>query len=182
MSLYDDIFGGGGKSKINSKRKGDRNEREVAKLLTKWTGQKFIRTPSSGGIATRLGSMSVNAAFCGDVSCVDQNFEFHFTVETKHYKSLALSKELRSNSKVYSIYQQAKRDAEAAGRLPMIMLRKNGMAAGEYMIYFDVPVESMVIDSLGHGLYGYYSDNLIQLDFQTFQKSMVEYAKANSNT
>ena len=35
---------------INIKAKGNKHEREVAKLLSEWSGHKFMRTPMSGAI------------------------------------------------------------------------------------------------------------------------------------
>lgn len=37
------------RNKINSRAKGSKNERELAKLFKDWTGKEFARTPSSGG-------------------------------------------------------------------------------------------------------------------------------------
>ena len=36
--------------RINSKKKGSRNERQLSKIFEKWTNLTFSRTPSSGGL------------------------------------------------------------------------------------------------------------------------------------
>lgn len=136
-TISDDIFGEGYKQPINQKKKGNRNELVVCKLLEKWTGAPFSRVPSSGGLRWKN-----NKSICGDVVCTDENVYFPFSVETKHLKELTVNERLRTNSKVFTIYKQAKRDAERAGKIPMMMLRCNGMKEGEYWVF--VPIEPAV--------------------------------------
>ena len=136
-TISDDIFGEGYKQPINQKKKGNRNELVVCKVLEKWTGSPFSRVPSSGGLRWKN-----NKSICGDVVCTDENVYFPFSVETKHLKELAVTTYLRANSKVFTIYKQAKRDAERAGKIPMMMLRCNGMKEGEYWVF--VPIEPAV--------------------------------------
>ena len=138
-----DLFGGSPRAKgINSKKKGDRNETLLCKTFLKsWTGQKFIRVPSSGG--RRL---EKNSTFCGDVVVENEDFNFIFAVETKHLKSLGLPANrtttiLRKNSKVLKIWGQAQRDAVRAGKYPLLALRENGWAKGRYLIFLDVQID-----------------------------------------
>lgn len=131
-TIVDDILGTRPSlNRINSKNKGNRNEVVAAKWLEKWTGEGFARTPSSGGL--RWGA---DAAFaCGDVVCKNQNFDFKFAIETKHLKAVEFKAYLSKRSKVYTIFQQAQRDADRAGKLPMLMLRTNGMDVGKFHIF-----------------------------------------------
>lgn len=168
-SIETDIFGYPvGQVMINSKNKGDSNERQATKWLYLWTGVRFIRTPSSGG--RRLENAS---NFCGDVVCEDETFNFIFAVETKHLKKITFDPILRSNSAIFTIWEQAKRDADRAGKLPMLMLRENGRSIGSYMIYFSQSVHEKVkrtgavvvskgVNKDGGRIYGYTSDDLLE--------------------
>ena len=143
VTIADDILGSSGREKtINSKRKGNRNEIVAAKWLEKWTGQEFARTPSSGGL--RWGQ---DASFaCGDVVCKNEKFDFIFAVETKHLKAVEFKPHLSKRSKIYTIFQKAYRDAERAGKLPLLMLRTNGMEAGKFNIFSTVDVMNKVFE------------------------------------
>jgi len=139
-SIETDIFGLPiGEERINSKLKGDTNERQACKWLYLWTGQRFVRTPSSGG--RRLENAS---NFCGDVVCENEDFNFLFAVETKHLKSIPVGEKLRDNSKIFTIWQQGQRDAIRAKRKCMLMLRSNGMPKGKYYIVFDIDTVASV--------------------------------------
>jgi len=179
--LEHDIFGTKPRDTINSKKKGDTNERVAAKWLKKWTGEGFIRTPSSGG--RRLQNAS---NFCGDVVCENEDFDFMFTVETKHYKNLPMPTLLRNNSQVFTIWNQAVRDSIRSGKEPMLMLRENGMPEGEFMIYWRFMLPGVFHTSTGIkvldddsivSLYGYetkivlnhWSYENIQKIFPTFE-------------
>ena len=120
--------------KINSKVKGNRNELAVTKLLTEWTGHEFVRIPGSGNIRWQ-NRMDV----CGDVINNDKEFDFPFSVETKHVKNLGLaarmSPDLRKNSVVYTIFEQCKRDAEATNKIPFLIIRQNGMPKDCYYVF-----------------------------------------------
>lgn len=70
-----------------SKRKGNRSEREVAKLLQTWWGHgDFVRTPSSGGWATKTVREGFRTA--GDI--VTNVADWPFTVENKSQESWSL--------------------------------------------------------------------------------------------
>lgn len=167
-TIETDIFGYKvAENPINSKRKGDTNERVAAKWLTEWTGVPFTRVPSSGGLRWKN-----SANVCGDLVCEDDNFEFPFAVETKHLKSIPMPETLRSNSIIFTILEQAKRDADRAGKKPMMILRQNGMPAGKFMIFF---LENLCRLGLGYScagtspegerVYGYHSDAVAKLEF-----------------
>ena len=123
-----DLFGAKEQS-INSKVKGNNNELKAAKWLTKWTGCPFTRTPSSGGLRWKH-----TANVCGDVVCEVHDFFFPFIVETKHLKSIYITKKLRSNSELFTIFHQACEDAERGNKHPMALLRANWMKAETYYI------------------------------------------------
>lgn len=167
--------------KINSRTKGMTNERDCAKVLEKWAGVPFARVPSSGGLRWKD---TVNA--CGDLICQDQNFDFPFSVETKHLKNLNVTAILRENSFIFTIYQQALRDSQRAEKCPMLILRKNGMKKGEYVVYFPFDIYNLFTKSKGkdpiseHTLYGYLSKELFtKMGYEEIKNKAKEWIKNN---
>jgi len=153
-TIETDIFGydvreGG----INSKKKGDKNERQATKWLYLWTGEDFARTPSSGGLRWKN-----NPSVCGDVVCQNVDFNFPFSVETKHLKTVAYDTILRSNSKIFTIWAQAWEDASRAKKTPMLMLRSNGMPVGEYYIVFSAAILHPIVTNIDALFTGYNSE------------------------
>lgn len=119
---------------INSKNKGNSNERACAKYLSEWVGVKFVRVPMSGGLRRDDTDKTV-----GDIipDTTDKTFYFPFTVETKHLKSIAHQRILRSSSAIFKIWEQPHSDSLRSGKLPMALLRSNHMPAGEYYLILD---------------------------------------------
>ena len=122
-----------GKKRVNSKRKGIRNEYAVAQYLSKWTGQEFVRIPASGGLRWK------NAQnICGDLLCTNLDYKFPFAVETKHLKNgLVIRPTLSNGSHFYKVWVQAKEDAERASLFPMIIVRHNGMKRQSWYVGLD---------------------------------------------
>lgn len=122
QTILDDLYPDRPKRKngINSRTKGIKNERDLAKALEKWTGKKFARVPSSGGLRW---TNTVNA--CGDLIAQDKDFNFPFSIETKHYKKITVTETLRSNSKIFTFWEQAVRDANRANKLSILFVKGN---------------------------------------------------------
>lgn len=143
-SIETDIFGlpiqeGG----INSKAKGDKNELVTAVFLLRWTGEKFARVPRSGGLRWKN-----SKRVCGDLVCENDDFEFAFSIETKHLKKLSLRGRFGARSAVITIWEQCLYDAERSGRAPMLLLRENGMPKGQYVVYVDAQLAAKAISPL----------------------------------
>jgi hypothetical protein len=121
-SMKERALGGlGSKKRVNSKVKGNRNEVAVAKALSKWTGVEFRRTPASGAIHVPLDWL------CGDVFCADKDFDFPFSVETKHYKKI-------TPNMLDRFWEQAHQDAMRIAKYPMLIYREDGMSAGTWVV------------------------------------------------
>ena len=135
-TIESDLFGAVVMDRIDSKRKGDENEVVVAKLIGKWTGEKFSRVPRSGGLHWKNASN-----MCGDIACENEDFNFPFTIETKFYKEFAVpvldGRTLPKRNKLETFWQQAVGDAKRAKKLPMVLARKNLMESGTYYILID---------------------------------------------
>lgn len=139
----------GSKKRVNSKVKGNKNEVEVAKAISKWTGVPFRRTPASGAIHVPLHWLS------GDIFCAMDNFKFPFSVETKHYKKV-------SPKLVEKWWKQTCVDAERVNKIPMLIYRANGWPKKEWCIH-------ILID----GLVGaYHSSVLFATDYNEFIKTI----------
>ena len=146
MSIRDKVLPPKRRPSINSKDKGNANERAVAKWLSAWTGKNFVRTPSSGGLRWQ-NSLGLN--ICGDVVCTNQGHVFPFTVETKHLKDISFkvtdaSGNMRRNAQVLSIFIQSNRDAIRDGKHPLMLLRCNGMPKDTWWIFIPTRLYSVL--------------------------------------
>lgn len=96
---------------INSIRKGKNFEREVAKILTKITGVKWMRVPQSGATATTQGTEN----FRGDIFCEDEKYK-NVVVECKIRKEPILLEELfeeeKKQNKLADWITQTKKEAQ----------------------------------------------------------------------
>jgi len=109
---------------INSRNKGNKNERIAAGLVSTWTGRKFERTPSSGGLQWK-------ASFSkGDIVCTVEGHLCPFCFEIKAHKEINFSHLLVpkiKNIKILEFWEQCLRDARKCNKVPILMMRYNGM-------------------------------------------------------
>lgn len=114
--------------KTNSKNKGSRFERAVAKWFEDWTGYKFSRTPGSGGWAKSKDSF-------GDIVCTDEKHSrrFPFSIECKNYRDINFEHILlgAKSCKVKYFWDQALHDASRCNKIPLLIMKYNGMPKGE---------------------------------------------------
>lgn len=119
--------------RINSRTKGKRAERAVAKLFEEWTGYEFGSTPGSG--ALRWQKRTFDTA--SDLVCLDEKHsrKFPFTIEVKSYKELDFDKLIYpSKCKIKEFYKQAIGDAERADKYPLLFMRSNGLKKDFYYV------------------------------------------------
>ncbi len=113
-------------AKVNSRKKGSKNERNITKVLEQWTGYEFSRVPSSGGL--RWGRKDDTV---GDVICSDEKHSryFRFTIEAKNHKDINFEHLLLpvKNSDIQKFWEQAKNDGDRAKKIPLLFMRYNGM-------------------------------------------------------
>jgi len=138
---------------INSKKKGSRNERNLSKLFHKWTGFEFARTPSSGGLRWKKRDDVV-----GDITCTDQDHLriFPFSIETKFHDEIQFNHLLLGNTSIEIIkwWKQTTDDAARSGKLPLLMMRYNGMPSDTYFTVVYNSLYNRLIPALG-SKYGY---------------------------
>ena len=122
----------------NSRTKGSRNERNVAKLMQKWTGYEFARTPQSGGLHWKKAHTS------GDIVCIDDNhgLRFPFSIECKFHEELDMLHLIddtigKKSNKITAFWDQTKADAGTVDKIPLLFMRRNGMKAGMHFVGMD---------------------------------------------
>jgi len=122
-------------AKINSKKKGSKNERELAKAFEKWTGFDFARVPTSGGLRWKR-----TLDTTGDIMVAEQEhiFTFPFSIETKfHFEIDPWKILLGQSSKLDDFMGQARADAERSKKIPLVFFRYNGMPKSTWFIIME---------------------------------------------
>lgn len=121
----------------NSKKKGNRFERVVAKYFTDWSGFKFGRTPGSG-------SFHNNRDLGSDLICNDDKHKnlCCISIECKNYQDIRFEHVLLGNKrcKIFSFWEQAQRDAKRTKKFPILCMRYNSMPRGEFFFVVDSTV------------------------------------------
>lgn len=121
---------------MNSKNKGNRNERKLAHLFTKWTGWKFDRVPQSGGLRWKKADN-----ISGDITCTEPNIKFPISIETKFYinspKNLISVQRLllETNNDLIKFWEQTISDGKRANKVPFLFVRYNNMASDTYYTF-----------------------------------------------
>lgn len=120
----DDISKNKKKKKVNGKKKGNRTELDLTKILTERFKQSFSRTVGSGARWSQA-NLPKHAAevFSGDL-VVPKNFKF--TIESKGgYDSIDLGAVFVSgNKELDGFLDQASEDAKRCGRKPMLCWKR----------------------------------------------------------
>ncbi len=107
---------------VHSRDKGGRGERAMVKLLSKWWGSKFFRTPRSGAFATQ-GFTHVDMNAAGDIMTPDKTFPF--SVEVKWQEDWCLDQLLTSEvCKTWKWWEQCV-DECPEGMIPLLVFKRN---------------------------------------------------------
>jgi len=133
----------------DSRKKGSRNERNVAKLMEDWTGYEFARTPQSGGLHWKKQHTT------GDIVCIDDlhGRRFRFSIECKFHEELDLLHLIddtigKKSNKIISFWEQTEGDARQAKRLPLLFMRRNGMRAGMHFVVMSTNFWLLILSAL----------------------------------
>jgi Holliday junction resolvase len=124
--------------RINSKKKGNRNERSGTKLWTQWTGWEFSRVPASGGLRWKK-----TDDITGDIICTEKGiYDFKFSIEMKFHQKVEFNYLLLSTKKdeVNKFWAQAKADGARGGKIPILFMRYNGMKADTHFVVISYPI------------------------------------------
>jgi hypothetical protein len=106
---------------VDSRDKGGRGERKALKLLEKWWGSDFAKTPSSGGFKTQKFRQEWNSE--GDIVTPDKAFPF--AIEVKWWEKWSLDQILTApKTDIWSWWEQAKRET-SPDRFTLLVFKKN---------------------------------------------------------
>lgn len=134
-------------TKINSRSKGNRNERNAAKLLATWTSKEFSRTPSSGGLNWKSSNSK------GDIVCTTEGHYFPFCIEVKAHREINFQHLLYNKTpKILEFWEQCLRDALRAKKIPLLMMRYDGMPKGLFFIAIETDIYTKLpnFDRMSH--------------------------------
>ena len=107
---------------VDSRGKGNRGEYKVRDLLQKWWGKEFVKTPKSGGFATKQFRKDWNAG--ADVTTADPTFPF--SVEVKWQEKWDLDMLLTApHNKVWGWWEQTLRQARDVDKWPLLVFKRN---------------------------------------------------------
>lgn len=123
---------------INSKKKGNKAERVVAKLFTEWTGIKFYRTPASGGLHWHK-----RPDVTGDLT---SETPVPFTVEVKSRKEVDMDF-FKDSIDIFKFWEQAIGDAQEVNKVPILMFRYNGLSKDLYYVVISLSLFNKVLKS-----------------------------------
>lgn len=131
---------------VDSRQKGARAENDAKKILIKYTGLNWQRTPMSGALDEKHGLK-------GDLYI--PNSSQVFCVEVKHYKDNHLTSKILTDKKPQLItwWEQTERESEQVDREPLLLFKfdrsKWFVATHKYPDFTDF----MFINTDGHELF-----------------------------
>ena len=108
-----------GKKRINSKTKGSGYELKIAKILSRYWGEEFNRTPMSGGLHWKQDNR-----VAGDI-VTPPNSIYPWTTECKKREEWSLEQVLKGTGDVEKWWAQAVGDGERVGLRPLLIFSKN---------------------------------------------------------
>ena len=125
----DDLLANTGlKKKVNGKRKGNRVELELCKLLTKRFGKTFTRSVGSGNRFSQVAYMPSHAkdVFSGDICPPDGNFLWVIECKGGYDEDIDTSSLLvEGSSRLNEFIKQSEKDANQSGRKPIICWKRS---------------------------------------------------------
>lgn len=165
----------------NGKKKGSKNERDLAKWWKEWSGIEFTRVPASGGLRWKK-----TDNISGDIICADPRHSrrFPFTVEAKFYKDINFEHLILGNKsiKILEFWQQATEDAERSSKIPILFMRYNGMPKAVWFVIMGLETFNIMLKQKGGKMNNIYfiieagerrlacinSKDMLDLDYKEF--------------
>lgn len=116
------------KKKINAKQKGNRNELELAKILTERFGTDFKRAPMSGGWGTANSASTLDEAkdvLSGDL-IVPKNFKFSVECKSRiEFNFWDFLNQDNFNLEIDDWITQVENDASCVSKEPLLYVKIN---------------------------------------------------------
>ncbi len=160
-------------NRINSRTKGSKNERAATKLMERWTDFPFTRVPQSGGLRWQGGQN-----ITGDI--IPENMyeleDFPFSIEVKARKLIDFEDMLLPHkSEIMKFWGQSVTDAKRVEKIPMVLMRRNGMPKETFYVIIPLPIFSLLSHLLNlhnYLIYGneiviIYSNEFFEIDYDT---------------
>jgi hypothetical protein len=168
---------------MNSKKKGNKTERVAAAFMKDWSNWEFSRVPQSGGLRWKAAD---NIA--GDILCTEPNKLFYFSIEVKGYNKIDFSHLLYdTKSDIDKFWQQATDDSIRAHKIPLLLMRYNGLPAGFFFVAMDKNFARHCFKKLPFERYMYTKNlfitttaELAEFDFKTFNKAGKKWLSARA--
>lgn len=171
-------------NRINSRKKGARGEKHALEVLQNWTNKKFGRVPSSGGLNWK------NQMSSGDVICITDGHYFPYTVEVKNYRDINFAHLFTTDkADILKFWQQAERDAARVNKVPLLMMRYDGLKKGFFFIviprtifnkffraYMDDKDIRLVSENFDFAILS--SDAFFKVPYKEIRKPIVNYQKS----
>jgi hypothetical protein len=116
---------------MNSKKKGNRVEREISKILSEGFKENFKRVPMSGAYCggknydDKLRKDAIEI-LSGDIISPDN---FKFSIEVKSRKTFNFFDFFNSKSELFSWFEQCENDSNNANKNPMLIIKINNHQA-----------------------------------------------------
>lgn len=161
--------------RINSKKKGGKNERELAHAFKAWTGYDFARVPQSGGLRWKR-----TLDTTGDLMVADEKhiLEFPLSIETKFHSEVDNWKLLLGqNSKLDEFWTQSQSDAKRSKKIPIVFFRYNGLKKNFWFVIISYDLYR-ALKKLMYFENGFYNFNNEFVIFPSPNLFEVEYTKA----
>lgn len=112
-------------------QKGNRGQRMAIAVIKKWAKKKFKSSAQSGMPGYN------HDPHKGDILCDTEGHYFPFTVEVKFYKEINFCQLLQPNLKnilILDFWAQCLGDAERCKKVPMLMMRFNGLPKSFFFV------------------------------------------------
>lgn len=133
-------------------------------VLKKWTHKKMKSSSQSGMPGYN------HDPHKGDILCDTEGHFFPFTVEVKFYKDINFCQLLQPNLKnmlILEFWDQVSGDARICKKVPMLMMRFNGLPKD----FFFVVVTQDFADAMIHS--GLFADDLRYLLYSNIEENLV---------
>jgi len=162
----------------NSKKKGNKGERDLAKWWQQWTKLEFSRVPASGGLRWHN-----TKNITGDIICTDDRHSRRFllSIECKTYKDINFEHLILGNkkNKILDFWSQTQDDATRGKKVPILFMRYNGMTKNTYFVILSMNLFNLLKEHIKGFKYDYFivpkqrfiilnSNDLLTIDYIKF--------------
>lgn len=161
---------------INTRKKGNRAQKNVINVISKWANKKFKSSKQFGGPNWN------HDPHVGDILCDTEGHFFPFCIEVKFYEKIDFSHLLVpkiKNIQILDFWKQCTDDARNTQKVPILMMRYNGLPKEFFFLVTTQEFAKMVHDLLPKNVktlrYHNYYDNKPIMIFRSTQFLKTDY-------